>query len=82
MTIRHALTLPDLGLGDRLVTASVWLVAPGDQVSAGDRVLEVLCGSVTVDLQAPATGVLAEVFVEEEEPLTVGQTLALIEGGG
>jgi pyruvate/2-oxoglutarate dehydrogenase complex dihydrolipoamide acyltransferase (E2) component len=79
MPTRHPLTLPNLGLGDRVVTASAWLVEPGARVLAGDRVLEVLCGSVTVDLPAPTDGVLVEMLVEEEEPLSIGQALAIIE---
>lgn len=76
---RHLLVLPELGLGARTVTASVWLVEPGAEVNAGDRLLEVLAGSVTVDLPSPAGGVLAEILVEEDEPLSVGQPLAVIE---
>jgi len=77
---RYHLILPDLGLGDRVVTASAWLVESGSELLGGDRVLEVLCGSVTVDLPAPADGVLVETLVEEDEPLNVGQLLAIIEG--
>ncbi|MBX3413243.1 MAG: hypothetical protein KF708_11185 [Pirellulales bacterium] len=76
---RHELTLPELGLPHITPTASVWLVEKGSEVTVGDRLLEVLCGSVTVDLSAPASGVLAEICVEEDEPLTVGQVLAVIE---
>ena len=76
---RHLLVLPELGLRDRLVTASVWLVELGGEVNAGDRLLEVLAGSVTVDLPSPANGVLVEILVDEDEPLAVGQPLAVIE---
>lgn len=76
---RHLLVLPELGLGARTVTASVWLVEPGAEVNAGDRLLEVLCGSVTIDLPSPASGVLLETLVDEDEPLSVGQPLAVIE---
>jgi pyruvate/2-oxoglutarate dehydrogenase complex dihydrolipoamide acyltransferase (E2) component len=75
----HHVHLPDLGLGERVITASAWLVEPGAEVLAGDRLLEVLCGSVTVDLPAPADGVLIETLVDEDEPLAVGQALAVIE---
>ncbi|HUY32704.1 MAG TPA: lipoyl domain-containing protein [Pirellulales bacterium] len=78
MTQIH-LILPDLGLGDRVVAVSAWLVEAGAEVLAGDRVLEVLCGSVTVDLPAPADGVLVEMLVEEDEPLEVGQALAIFD---
>lgn len=76
---RHLLVLPELGLGARTVSASMWLVEPGAEVNAGDRLLEVLSGSVTIDLPAPASGVLVETYVDEDEPLSVGQRLAMIE---
>ena len=76
---RHLLVLPELGLGARTVSASLWLVEPGAEVNAGDRLLEVLAGSVTIDLPSPASGVLVETYVDEDEPLAVGQRLAVIE---
>ena len=44
----------------------------------GDRLLEVLAGSVTVDLPAPASGILSELLVSEEDELHVGQILAIV----
>lgn len=80
MRLKHyRLVLPDLGLGQRQVVASLWLVEQGAEVAAGDRLLEVLADNVTVDLPAPASGVLAETLVVEDEPLSVGQLLAVIE---
>jgi 2-oxoglutarate dehydrogenase E2 component (dihydrolipoamide succinyltransferase) len=78
---RHDLILPELGLGDRPVAVSLWLVEPGTAVTAGDPVLEVLAGSAVVDLPAPATGVLRETFADEDDPLYVGQRLGTIETG-
>lgn len=81
MTLRrHELVLPDLGMREVPVVASVWLVEPGSHVSEGDRLLEVVAGSVTVDLPAPAGGVLTEMLVSEDEALDVGQVLGVIEG--
>lgn len=76
---RHLLVLPELGLGDREVVASLWLVEPGSEVTAGDRLLEVLSGEVTIDLPSPASGALVETLVDDDEPLRVGQPLAVIE---
>jgi len=70
--------LPDLGLADVPITASVWLVPLGGKVTAGDRLLEVLAGEVTVDLPAPADGVLAEQRVAEDDRLHPRQVLAVI----
>jgi pyruvate/2-oxoglutarate dehydrogenase complex dihydrolipoamide acyltransferase (E2) component len=79
---RYELVLPDLGMGDIPVMASVWLVELGSEVTEGDRLLEVVAGSVTVDLPAPASGTLAEVLVSEDEPLAVGQVLAVVVANG
>ncbi len=73
------LTLPDLGLDDQPITASMWLVKEGRRVAEGDPVLEVLCGGVTVDLPAPEDGILAKKLVAEGDTLTIGQSLAVIE---
>jgi pyruvate/2-oxoglutarate dehydrogenase complex dihydrolipoamide acyltransferase (E2) component len=71
--------LPDLGMGDVPVLASVWLVEVGALVTEGDRLLEVVAGAATVDLPSPATGTLSEVFVSEDDPLVVGQLLAVVD---
>ena len=74
----YRLVLPDLGLPDVTVVASSWLVEPGSSVIEGDRLLEVLAGSVTVDLAAPASGILSELLVSEDDELHVGQILAIV----
>ena len=78
---RHVLTLPELGAGEMPVTASVWLVEIGDEVTEGDRLLEVCFGAASVDLPAPASGVLIETLVAEDDVLTVGQELGVISVG-
>ncbi len=78
---RHELTLPELGIDDRPITVSLWLVERDTRVAAGDPVLEVLAGPATVDLAAPADGVLVETFVEEDDRLEVGQRLGVVESG-
>ena len=76
---RIELCLPNLGLDDQPITLSLWLVPRGARVTAGERVAEVLAGPATVDLPSPVDGVLAERLVDEDEPITVGQPLAIIE---
>lgn len=79
MTKRHELILPDLGMNGTPLTVSLWLIAPGARVNAGDRVVEILAGSATVDLSAPASGRLTQRFVQEDDPVCPGQVLAVIE---
>lgn len=71
------LVLPDLGLGDVPIVASLWLVKRGARVRQGESVLEVLAGDVTVDLPAPVSGVLSRRLVAEDDALHTGQTLAI-----
>jgi pyruvate dehydrogenase E2 component (dihydrolipoamide acetyltransferase) len=79
---RHDLLMPDLGLNQQTVTASAWLVEVGVAVTIGDRLLEVAGGVATVDLPSPVSGTLVETLVAEDDPLTPGQRLAVIEAAG
>lgn len=75
---RHELTVPNLGIDDAPIVATTWMVELGEEVTEGDRMLEIVAGSVSVDLPAPASGILAEVWVEEEEQVKTGQLLAVV----
>jgi 2-oxoisovalerate dehydrogenase E2 component (dihydrolipoyl transacylase) len=77
MYVKH-LTLPDLGLDDQPIVLSMWLVKKDTRVAAGEPVVEVLAGSVTVDLPSPADGILIEKLVADGESLAIGQRLAVI----
>jgi pyruvate/2-oxoglutarate dehydrogenase complex dihydrolipoamide acyltransferase (E2) component len=76
---RYELLLPDLGIDDQPITVSSWLVTRGTSVAEGEPVVEVLCGGVTVDLSAARQGVLVEKLVADDEIVTTGQILAIIE---
>jgi len=71
--------LPDLGLGEAAIRASVWLVRRGAAVEAGQPVLEVQAGSVVVDIHSPIDGVLTKKLVAEGKLLQAGQRLGVIE---
>ena len=76
---RVPLVVPEFGLGSLPVTVSVWLVPPGATVLAGDRVLELVAGGVTIDLEAPVSGRLAAQLVDEDDVVVAGATVAEIE---
>ncbi len=69
--------LPELGAAP--IVMSVWYARIGDQVFEGDRLVEVLAGSVTFDVPSPATGRLAEQQAFPTDTLTPGQTLGTVE---
>ncbi len=73
------LIVPDFGIQDMPLVVSLWLVPRGAAVMAGDRVVELLAGGVTIDLEAPVTGRLAIPHADEDEPVSVGMILAEFE---
>ncbi|MBN9519529.1 lipoyl domain-containing protein [bacterium] len=74
---RTPITLPDLGVARAVL--SLWYARVGDRVFAGDRVAEVLIPGATVDVPAPADGVLASQAVLANDPLVAGQMIGEIE---
>src|SRR5574342_1310925 len=55
-----------------------WLKREGESVSKGEPLMEVETDKVTVELEAPASGILKGVLVGENEVVPVGQTIAWI----
>ena len=76
---RVALVVPEFGLGSVPVLVSLWLVPAGAAVLAGDRVLELVAGGVTIDLEAPVSGRLAAQLVDEDEVVATGNAVAEFE---
>lgn len=67
--------MPEFGL-DMPLAVAVWLVPQDTEVIEGDRVVQLVAGGVTIDLEAPVTGRLAACLVEEDEPVVTGTVLA------
>jgi pyruvate dehydrogenase E2 component (dihydrolipoamide acetyltransferase) len=58
------------------------LVHEGDQVTAGQALLELETDKATVPVPAPAAGTVAKVLVRQGDHLKVGQALVELEGDG
>jgi 2-oxoglutarate dehydrogenase E2 component (dihydrolipoamide succinyltransferase) len=56
-----------------------WLKPVGESVTAGEPLIEVETDKVTVEIHAPASGVLREVLKEPPAEITVGDLLGRIE---
>ena len=76
---REPLTVPDCGVIGVPVRVSLWLVPEGADVLEGDRVVELLIGGATIDLESPVAGRLAAQFVDEDEVVTPGTVIAEFE---
>ncbi len=79
---RIEMRLPDLGLGEESVRLTVWHATRGTLVERGAPILEVTSGAVTIDLPAPASGLLAERLAGEDDLLQPGDPVAIIENDG
>ena len=71
--------LPELGNEVTEAQVDLWHKAAGDDVSEGEELLSITTPKVTMDLEAPVSGTLAEIRVEEDEVVSVGTVLAVIE---
>ncbi len=70
--------LPVLGMAQDTGKIVQWLKAEGQPVKKGEPVVEVETDKATVELEAPADGVLANVTAAEGEEVPVGQVIATI----
>ena len=60
-------------------TIQNWFFEEGDPVSEGDDLLELSSEEGTITIQAPAAGILAEVYYDEGEVVAKGETLCTID---
>jgi 2-oxoglutarate dehydrogenase E2 component (dihydrolipoamide succinyltransferase)/2-oxoisovalerate dehydrogenase E2 component (dihydrolipoyl transacylase) len=71
------LRVPDLG--SEAVRLSAWLVAVGEPVYEGERVVELSFPGAVVDLSAPCDGTLISADAHPGDPLQPGQVLGTIQ---
>ncbi|MFF7200832.1 2-oxoglutarate dehydrogenase, E2 component, dihydrolipoamide succinyltransferase [Streptomyces sp. NPDC008141] len=74
--------LPALGESVTEGTVTRWLKEVGDSVEADEPLLEVSTDKVDTEIPAPASGVLLEITVAEDETAEVGAKLAVIGAPG
>ena len=73
--------MPQLGETVEEGTVSVWHKKVGDQVTAGDDLLDISTDKVEMEIPVPVTGQITEILVAEGETVAVGVTLAIINDG-
>ena len=70
--------LPQVGESVTEGTITQWLKQVGDRVEKYDVIAEVLTDKVSMELPAPATGILTEILVEEGQTIPMGAPIAAI----
>ena len=60
-------------------TIAMWRKAPGENVEAGEVLLEVVTEKVNVEIECPIAGRLVETLVEVDTEVNVGALIARID---
>lgn len=70
--------MPKFEMSQETATVVAWLVAEGDEVRQGQPLLEVETDKVTMEIEAPASGVLAHINAHPGDVVPVTQVIAQI----
>ncbi|MAU97233.1 MAG: dihydrolipoyllysine-residue succinyltransferase [Fulvimarina sp.] len=75
--------VPTLGESVTEATIGQWFKQPGDRVEQDETIAELETDKVTVEVPAPAAGILEEIVVKDGETVAVGALIGMIgEGEG
>lgn len=74
--------MPVLGMSQDSGVLLKWLKGEGDEVSKGDVLMEVETDKAVVEIEAQASGKLANISAQEGEDVPTGQVIAIILGEG
>ncbi|MHA1377499.1 MAG: dihydrolipoamide acetyltransferase family protein [Candidatus Helarchaeota archaeon] len=77
MTITKMI-MPKLGMTMEEGTITKWLKNEGDHVEKGEKILEIETDKVTLEVEAPATGVIRKVLANEDQVVPIGRIIAII----
>jgi pyruvate dehydrogenase E2 component (dihydrolipoamide acetyltransferase) len=72
--------MPKLSLTMKQGTVGKWYKREGDAVEKGEPIVELISEKATYDLEAPASGILRKILVEEGVDAPVNEVLAVITG--
>ena len=74
--------MPALGMAQETGKVLRWLKSEGDSVTRGEPLLEIETDKVTVDVEAPADGILAGIRAAAGADVPVGETIAVLLAAG
>jgi pyruvate dehydrogenase E2 component (dihydrolipoamide acetyltransferase) len=70
--------MPQAGQDLETGTVKRWLKAVGDPVAKGESIVQIETEKISVDVEAPAAGVLLRIVVPEETETPIFSTIAII----
>jgi pyruvate/2-oxoglutarate dehydrogenase complex dihydrolipoamide acyltransferase (E2) component len=72
-------TVPKFGLTMQDANIVRWLKKEGEQVNAGETLLEIETEKITSEIEAPVSGTVTKILYPEGQTALVGEVIALIE---
>ena len=79
---RIPIEMPKLGYDMETGTVSGWLKRVGDSITRGEVIAEIETDKATVEMEATASGVLAEIVHDAGAEVVVGEPIAWLEDAG
>src|SRR5438128_12373143 len=73
--------VPTLGESVTEATIGKWFKKPGDAVAVDEPLVELETDKVTIEVPAPAAGVLSDIAVKDGDTVAVGALLGQIKEG-
>ena len=70
--------MPALGMAQETGTLIQWLKKSGDAITKGEPLMEIETDKATVEIEAPASGILLSITAQAGDVIPVGQRIALI----
>lgn len=68
--------VPDLGEGIEEITIVEWLREVGETVAQGDPIVAIETDKASMEIEAPASGVLIELLVDSGDTPAIGDPIA------
>ena len=78
---RIAIEMPRLGYDMEAGKVAGWLKRVGDTIARGDVIAEIETDKTTVEMEATASGTLAEIVHDAGDEVAVGEPIAWLEDG-
>jgi len=83
--VKVKLKLARVGMNMQEATIVRWHKQPGEAFNAGDVLYEIETEKVTQEVEAPGSGTLLEILVQQETEAQVGEAVCVVDmnpGGG
>lgn len=77
--MRTSVVLPKWGMGIEEGTITRWLKREGEQVAQGEPLVEIETAKATQEVEAPASGTLVKILLQEGQSAAVSTEIAVIE---